>query len=151
MGAKSKKSVKTVSNQSVERSNSVSKPSNKRRWPKVVIPILVVLFVIGFAALAYQYTQTKNELNKVKDPKTAAKTEAAALAAKIGKTLDLPKNEKPTVATVSDKSKLQDQPFFERVEDGDKVLVYTKSQRAVLYRPSSNKIIEYAPVNLSNN
>ena len=123
--------------------------SNRSRKPLIIVSVVVVVFLLGF--LTFQYVQTRNELKKARDPQAAAKNEATELARKIGKVADLPTNERPTVATVSDKEKLQTQPFFERVKNGDKVLVYTKSGRAVLYRPSTNLIIEYAPINLSNN
>jgi hypothetical protein len=55
------------------------------------------------------------------------------------------------VATVSDASKLQSQQFFAKAQNGDKVLIFTNAKRAVLYRPSTNKVIEYAPVNIGNN
>lgn len=123
--------------------------SNNSRKFLIAAGIIFAVVLIGF--LSFQYINTRNELKKARDPQAAAKNEATELAKKIGKVADLPTNERPTVATVSDKEKLQTQPFFERVKNGDKVLVYTKSGRAVLYRPSTNLIIEYAPINLSNN
>jgi hypothetical protein len=32
---------------------------------------------------------------------------------------------------------------------GDKVLIYSRAQKAILYSPSKNKIIEVAPINLT--
>lgn len=127
----------------------IRRSNNKSRKALIGAGIVFVVILIGF--LTFQYINTRNELKKARDPQAAAKNEATELAKKIGKVADLPTNERPTVATVSDKQKLQEQPFFERVKNGDKVLVYTKSGRAVLYRPSTNLIIEYAPINLSNN
>ncbi len=64
----------------------------------------------------------------------------------------IPSNEEPTVATVSDPSILKDQSFFTQAEKGDKVLIFNKAGKAVLYRPSLNKIIEITSVkNNSNN
>jgi hypothetical protein len=61
----------------------------------------------------------------------------------------LPENESPMVATVTEKEKVNDQPFFTRAEDGDVLLAYTKSMKAILYRPSEHKIIEVAPIVLN--
>lgn len=126
-------------------------PPTKSKRKQLLIVAAIVVGVGLLAFMTYQYIDTRNELRNARDPQAASKAEATSLAKKIGKTADLPTNERPTIATVSDKEKLRDQPFFERVENGDKVLVYSKSQRAVLYRPSTGKIIEYAPVNLGSN
>ena len=62
----------------------------------------------------------------------------------------LPTGETPTIATVTDASKLKDQAFFTNAVTGDKVLIYTNAKKAFLYRPSTNKIINIAPVNLGS-
>lgn len=85
----------------------------------------------------------------MKNPTEAARQEVKALMERVGKLIELP-NEEPTVATISDKEKLKDQPFFVKSENGDKVLIYTQARKAILYRPSTNKIIEVSTVNLGN-
>lgn len=63
--------------------------------------------------------------------------------------MELPQDEQPTVATVLDKDKLKDQGFFVKAENGDKVVIYSKARKAILYRESAKKIIEVAPIELS--
>lgn len=77
-----------------------------------------------------------------------AQTEVRELVTAVSKLLVLPENEDPTIATVTDPSKLEGQEFFTAAQNGDKVLIYAKAKKAVLYRPSDNKIIEVAPVNI---
>jgi hypothetical protein len=55
-------------------------------------------------------------------------------------------DEQPTLASVTDKSKLSDQPFFQKAENGDKILIFVQSRKAILYRPSIKKIIDVAPI-----
>jgi hypothetical protein len=118
----------------------------KRRWWL----ILLVLALIGLSVLGYGYIHTKNELTKLKNPSTAGKTETQSLIDKVGKLVQLPSGETPTLATVNDATKLKNQAFFASAQNGDKVLIYSKAGKAVLYRPSTNKIIAYSPVNLGN-
>jgi hypothetical protein len=67
---------------------------------------------------------------------------------KVSRIMVLPANEEPTLATVTDLSKLKDQPFFANAQEGDKVLIYPRSLKAILYSPSKDKIIEVSSVNL---
>ena len=118
-----------------------------RRWLLVVI----ILLVAGVAALTYGYIHTKNELNKAKNPTTAGKTEAEQIVNTINKVVLVPTGETPTLATVQDVSKLKSQTFFKNAQNGDKVLIYSRSGQAILYRPLTKQVIEYAPVNLGAN
>lgn len=67
---------------------------------------------------------------------------------KVGKLIALPADETPTIATVEDKTKLADQAFFSAAENGDKLLIYTKAQKAIVYRPSTNQIINVGPISI---
>jgi len=62
------------------------------------------------------------------------------------KKIILAPTETPTVATVTDVTKLSGQAFFKDALDGDKVLVYAKAKVAILYRPSKHMIINVGPV-----
>ena len=67
---------------------------------------------------------------------------------RVSRIMVLPANEEPTLATVTDLSKLKDQPFFANAQEGDKVLIYPRSLKAILYSPSKDKVIEVSSVNL---
>jgi hypothetical protein len=111
------------------------------------------LFIVAIGTAAYyvhRYNDSQKQVKKLSNPTVAAQQEQTQLITKIGALTDLPKNETPTVATVTDITKLQDQPFFANAQNGDKVLIYTKAKKAYLYRPSTNKIINIAPVNLGS-
>lgn len=110
------------------------------------LPIIIVLASLLLVALSvagyfyYQYRQS---------PKVQSAEEIANLKAEIGAMFELPTNEEPTLATVTDREKLAEQPFFQKAENGDKVLIYSASGRAVLYRPSQKKIIDVTSVNVA--
>jgi hypothetical protein len=113
---------------------------------KITLPIIVVLAILLCGALAgagYFYYQYKNAA------KTADLEEIDRLTKTIGALIELPTGETPTLATVTDKDKLAEQPFFQRAENGDKVLIYANSGRAILYRPSTKKIVDVTTVNIN--
>lgn len=56
--------------------------------------------------------------------------------------IDLPQNENPTIATVIDGDKFGAKHFFSKAKGGDKVLIYTQANLAILYRPATHKIVE---------
>lgn len=90
----------------------------------------------------------QNSGNQLEIPKSVLSDKKAVdgVVAKVSKLMVLPKGEVPTIATVSDKSKLVEQSFFQNAEDGDAVLIYQKAGSAILYRPSENRIINVGPV-----
>ncbi len=70
------------------------------------------------------------------------------LVNEVGRIIALPEGESPTVATVTDKEAVKNQPFFAKAENGDKVLIFSAAKKAYLYRPSEKKIIEVGVVSL---
>lgn len=112
---------------------------------KIIGAILAGVFLLSVAGNVFLFMQYR-ALSA--DPQQQARQETATLVAAVSQLMILPEGEDPTIATVADTEKLKDQPFFANAEVGDKVLLFTTSKRAILYRPSANKIIEVAPINL---
>ncbi len=81
------------------------------------------------------------------DPIEITAKEVKDISNRVSKLMILPENETPTLATVSDPEKLKNQPFFANAKTGFKVLVYAQAQKAILYDPYENKIVEVAPIN----
>lgn len=112
---------------------------------QLIIIILAIIAIAGIGAAVYYYREYR--ILKY-NPQAASEAEVQSLVAEIGRIMQLPNDETPSVATVLDKEKIKDQPFFKNAENGDKLVAYTKAQKAILYRPSSKKIIEVAPLNI---
>lgn len=109
--------------------------------------IVFLAFIIVIAAAVYFFLQYQQTQSLLKNPSQASDAEAKVLVAEVGKLIELPTNENPTIATVSDITKLVDQPFFAKAKNGDRVLVYAQNKMLVLYRPSANKIITVGTTN----
>lgn len=111
--------------------------------------IIVVALALALIFILYQYYIARNELKSFKtNPEQAASKEVEKLIEEVGKLIDLPKDETPTIATVTDPAKLKDQIFFQKAEAGDKVLIYNNAKKAILYRPGAKKVLEVAPINI---
>lgn len=103
---------------------------------------LVGLALLGSVASAvFYYRKYQTSLKSQK-----ALTEIEEIVRKVSRLMELPAGETPTLATVSDKRQLQNQNFFQKAENGDRILVYSQAKRAILYRPSIDKIIDLAPI-----
>ncbi len=105
--------------------------------------VTVILFAAVYFFLKYQSTQ-----KLLSNPSAVSELEVSSLISKVGKLIDLPQNEIPKIATVSDKTKLQNQSFFTKAQNGDKVLIYEDNKKAILYRPSTGKIIEISKISI---
>lgn len=122
-----------------------------RRNKALLIIIAVIVLAVAVVPSYYFYNQYKKTQSLLSNPTASSNTQEKVLIDEVGKLMVLPTGEQPTVATVSDITKLTDQPFFANAKNGDKVLIYTQAKEAILYRESINKIIQVAPVNLGSN
>jgi len=112
-----------------------------------VLMILAAIVIVAFGSTYYfygEYSALKNNSDK------QVQEETAKIIAQVGTLIVLPEGEMPTMATVADPEKLKDQPFFAKAKKGDRVLIYAKAKKAILYNPESNKIVEVAPINIGN-
>ncbi len=124
--------------------NEKPRSSKKLRLLTFLMSCLAVSGFVAAGIIYFQYSNLQNKLSLASTPTLVDETKV--LTARISQVLLLPSDELPTVATVSDPEKLKDQAFFANSMTGDKVLIYSKSQKAILYRPSSGQIIEVAPL-----
>jgi hypothetical protein len=136
---------------SVKKKRRISKPSVKASDSRVKVVVgLIIAAVIIFLGYGYFHSQSELKATKTTAEKSHQQTSSSQVINQVGKLVTLPAGETPTVATVNDAAKLKSQPFFADAKNGDKVLIYSKAGKAVLYRPSTNRIIEYSRVNLGS-
>ena len=120
-------------------------PSGKPSW--AIMTGIVSLLVL--AGVGYYYFAGSG-FSVSEGTTSSPPVNAQTLIAEVGKIILLPAGETPTIATVSDMSKLAGQAFFANAMVGDTVVMYAHARRAILYRASQHKIIEVAPITLDN-
>jgi hypothetical protein len=117
-------------------------------FQRMLIGVVLVLLVLAILAAGYFYKQYRDIK---KNPQKVTQEESKTLIAAVGKLIVLPQGEDPTIATVTDPAALKDQPFFASAQKDDKVLIFANARKAVLYRPSTNMIVDVAPINIGDN
>ena len=115
-----------------------------------LIGLLFVVIVVGGFFGYQEYDRLRNENQRLSNPEEAARSDIEKTKDQVGKLIQLPEKEEPTVANVVDVSKLQGQEFFVNAENGDKLLVYNQARKAILYRPSIDKIIEVSTIDIGD-
>lgn len=105
------------------------------------IGFILLLLIVGAVLGFYFFDQYQKGNLFSNSGQNAQAKENKKVIARVGKLIKLP-NETPSVATVSDITKLQNQTLFQNAQNGDKVLIFNKAKRAIVYRPSENLIIE---------
>jgi hypothetical protein len=69
---------------------------------------------------------------------------------KVSKLYLVPTNETPTVAELQDVTKLADQAFYKKANNGDYLLVYKEAALALIYRPSLAKLVNAGSISLDD-
>ena len=126
--------------------------SKKLKFNKkfLFLGLFVALTLIAASAPSiYFYNELKSARELLNNPSNARKVESEKLLKEIGNLLVLPEDEEPTIATVNNKDQLTSVPFFAAAQNGDKILIYQKAKKAIIFRPETGKIIEVAPINVS--
>jgi len=118
----------------------------------IVIGIILFVIVLILGYFLFSYINTKRELQLLKDPaaqEALTKKENEKLIHAVSKLIELPTGLDPVVGTVLDAASLaKDQQFFTNAQNGDKVLIY--EDKAIIYRPDLNKLINVGPVYLDS-
>jgi hypothetical protein len=112
--------------------------------------ILLIIITILVGTLFAYYLKSQNEMAALKvqinNPSPSSSINNLPLKDAISRLIEIPTNETPTEATITNADELSNRPFFAHAQTGDKVLIFPQAQKAYLYRPSINKLIEVSSV-----
>lgn len=114
----------------------------------------VLLLISMISTTGYFYTQVQKnhrELSALKTtPQPTPPTGNVQIVNAVSKLIELPPVQPDDIIPIKDKSLLKDQPFFDQAKNDDVLLVYRTIKKAVLYRPSTNKIVDVTTINISS-
>ncbi len=146
---KAKKIVKT---EKADYENcELSKPG---KWKNLVGVILVLAMGAG-AVWVWQHYGLNAKANSTDETvvveQSTGELTTEQLLAKVGRLIVLPSGETPTIASVVDAEKLKnEQAFYRDVQNDDLVLIYPQAQKAFIYRPSTDVLVNVGPVYMNN-
>ena len=112
-----------------------SSSSRRGRGHKVVTGVLIVLVIAAAGASGVLFMKYRGAVAK------SGANEQADIVATVDKAVLLP-DEQPGISTVIDKSKLSNPTLKARAENGDKLLIFVKAGRLIIYRPSTGKVVD---------
>lgn len=125
--------------------------NDEKRNSRALTAFLLLLVVIGFGLAAWLYMANQDlKKNPTQTAQQQQQNKAADVKAKVAKLIDVPKDEPPTLATVTDKEKLKDQPFFKDAQNGDQILIFPQVKKAIIYREKENKLINVGPIAITS-
>lgn len=109
----------------------------RKAFYRTLFVIIVVLAIVFSLGAMYKADQAADE--------KLLKVENQVMLDRISKLLNLP-DEAPIISTVNSKEDFAKAPAFRDAEKGDKLIVWVSANQAVLYRPSTNKVIDVTTV-----
>ena len=117
---------------------------------KVLFTVIMVAVMASVIFLSVYYLNADSDIdNRRKELARIEEKETTMLVDKIARHTVVPAG-KPNISTVGDANELKTtNSFFEEVKNGDKVLFFP--DRAMIYRPSEDRVVKVGPITSGGN
>jgi len=132
-----------------------SNKSGMMKMARIAVELILLVAVV-YLSLWGMGLQSKNkDLNNQittlnNNPVIAEQKKANQLVSKVSALMTVPTGETPQAAQVTDPAALKTQyAFFTDVQKGDQILFYVKAGKVIVYRPSTNKIVQTGPLTVN--
>ena len=116
--------------------------------------LFLLIALAGFGWSFYSYQSVKKEVQILKDPQLASQLseqQTKALLEKLSKLIILPADPNPVVAVINDVEALAaDQDFYKDANNGDKVILFQKDSKAIIYNEEANRLVNVGPIYFNN-
>lgn len=110
--------------------------TSQSKKKRAVYASLVSIALFLLTAGGFSFWRIKSEGRGVRDDDP----EVAVMMDRVAKVVALP-DERPTIAIVTDSTRLEQTSFFASAENGDRVIIFSGAGRAILYRPSTGAVL----------
>lgn len=122
---------------------STGKKQKRNGFKKVIIFFVVVGLLVFLTSLILKEKDVKQPVQE----DTMSQEDVSVLTDELARFMVVP-DEEPLIFTISDVDFLvQEQRFFENANNGDILFIFPKSEKAVVYSPKRERIINAGPVN----
>lgn len=122
----------------VEQKIEIQKKRPKSRLKRIAWALMCILFIVAFSYFG---------LSVYKKFKIVELDDSKNIMENVSKLTEIDISETPKIVTVTNADSIRGQAFFREAVNGDNLLIFETSKKAILYRPSTNKIISIAPLN----
>lgn len=123
----------------------------KKQIALIVGFITLIIIVLLVGKLLSDKRKLEQKVANLSTNQAQADDENKKLDTEVRQIYDITDPGAPTIVNVADAEKARaSQPFFERAQNGDKVLLYTGQKIAIIYRPSTKKIINSVAISSDN-
>lgn len=112
---------------------------------KKIIILIVLALLIGSVLLYVKnktpYPEKAQKMQMMENKKTLES---------VQKLMIIP-NEDPIIATINEAETLiKEQAFYANSQNGDKLIIFPKAKKAVIYSPKDNKVVNSGPFSINN-
>lgn len=117
----------------------------KRNRKKPIIAAIAAIAILALGSSVLFYVSSANNAKSALGVTTPS--DIKKIVSNVAELVNLPISESPSqIANITDTAKLGGNPFFANAAKGDVVLIYPKNQEAILYRPSTNRVVAIGPL-----
>ena len=114
----------------------------------VLLAVLLAVVIAGAGGTYYFYSQYQEAKRQLKEASSTGQNQVQELVSEVGKLMELPTDETPTLATIKNTENFAEHPFLSKGQADDKLLIYPQSKMVIMYRPSSKKIVAVGTVTM---
>ncbi|MBU3668609.1 MAG: hypothetical protein FGM57_01425 [Candidatus Taylorbacteria bacterium] len=124
----------------------LNQPKKNSMKVKIIVVILVLIGI--FWSLSYMKGNSPKNMANTQGSITKANIEEnKKILENVAKLVLIQEPSAPDVITITDaKTMIEQQPVFKGAINGDKILVFMKEGRAIIYSPSRDIIVNILPV-----